>query len=211
MKRFFFIWLFIPFISCCQTSSEYKLQNSILVEWGKNCISEIGCFYLTLDSTLVFDDDDIYDYYYTLYYSYRNINKQVVATGDWIGLAYGSTLSGFKSEKENSYVVIWKVDGEFLPLFYVYYIKNDRIMKIGEWGIIEPCDNCDTGDYLVEEIRIHQRDEKLEFSFLKEMSFVVYKDLSKSLIYDDWGSFKAGGLIISFNIIDGTVKKIAKN
>jgi hypothetical protein len=210
MKRFFFIWVFLPFISCCQTNNEFKLHNSIPIEWGKNCIGEIDCFYLSLDSTLVFDDDDIFDYYYTLYYSYSNKNRQVVVTGDLDDLLYGSTLNSFRCEKANSYIVLLKNDHEYSPTFKVYYLNNGKLLIIGDWGINAPSPRKKTPDYLdysVANIRIYQKNDEIVFSFLKDVQFKVLKE---NYNYDDWGSFKAGELIVSFNIIDSSLKRIGK-
>jgi len=209
MKRCFFILVFIPFISYCQTNTEFKLQNSFPVGWGKNCISKIDCFYLSLDSALVFDDDDIYDYYYTLYYSYGNENMQQIVTGDWSDLGYSLTLHSFKSEKGNSYIVFWKKEFEFSPVFDVYYIINGMVLKIGEWGVAisRIVHNCEFCDYSVEDIRITQKNNEIEFSFLKEMQFTV---INEEYDYDDWGTFKAGELTVSFSIIDGTVNRVER-
>lgn len=209
MKKIFFILFFIPFISYCQSDTEFKLQNSISVEWGKNCISQMDCFYLSLDSALTFSDDDIYDYYYILYYSYGKENRKTIATGDFSDLGYDITLNIFKNETNNSYVVIWKIEMEYVPSFYVCYIRDGIIMKIGEWGIAIPyieyhCEYC---DYAIEDIRIHQRDNEIEFSFLKNMNFV---NLSTDIYNDDWVLYKAGNLKISFNIVDGLLKVIEK-
>jgi hypothetical protein len=120
-------------------------------------------------------------------------------------MLYGSTLNSFKSTKDNSYIVFWKIEMEFAPLFYVYYIKDGKLMKIGEWEIIAPCDTCDTGDYSVEDIQIFQKDEKIEFLFLKEIRFVNF-----STYYDSelWGTFETGELTIAFNLVDGTLKRV---
>jgi hypothetical protein len=63
-------------------------------------------------------------------------------------------------------------------------------------------------DYSVKDIRIHQKNDEIEFSFLKDMQFTVITDEYK---YDTWGSFKAGELLISFNITDMKLKKIEKD
>jgi len=200
MKKILFILSLIPFISYCQTDNEFKLQNVSQLDWGNFCISKVDCFDLSFDP--VFFD------YCILYYSHGSEKKQMVDTV-FSQMLYGSSLSSFKSEKDNSYIVLWKIEGEFAPSFYIYYIKDGKLLKIGEWGINEPCDTCDDLDYSVKDIRIFKKNDEIEFTFLKDTNFMVFNELS--LDYDDWGLFKAGKLVVSFNIVDGSLKKIGKN
>jgi hypothetical protein len=201
MKRLFFILFFIPFVSYCQTDNEFMFQRTFSNQWGYDCISEIDCFY----STYIFNDDDNY---YTLYYSYGNESWQAIDSIDPSGF-YSSSLFGFKNEIENSYIVLWKNESEYSPFFNVYYILEGKIVKIGEWEIsvlaIEY--HCEYCDYSMEDIRIYQRNNEIEFSFLKNM---VFGDFSENKYNDDWNwtSYQAGELILSFNIVDGTVKKV---
>ena len=44
---------------------------------------------------------------------------------------YSLMLYNFKSEKDDSYVVLWKIELEHLPAFNAYYIKDGILMKIG--------------------------------------------------------------------------------
>jgi len=201
MKRLFFIWFFIPLISYCQTDSEFKLQNSISVEWGKNCINEMDCFYLSLDTN---------EYVYSLYYSFENENMKQIATGDWTELVYSADLHSFQNENANSYIVLWEKANEYNPFFTIFYLFDGKIVKIGEWGIaISRIDYyCEFCDYSVEDIRITQKNDEIEFSFLKDIGFMIVT--KEYYDYDDWELFKAGELIISYNIVDGMVKRIEK-
>ena len=198
MRNLFFILFLLPIISYSQTNSEFNLQHSIEFDEKKHeCIAENYCFFLDLNTNA---------FSVTLYYSFgRNGNKQSLETMDISDFQYGSTLSSFKNETNNSYIVIWKRESEFAPLFYVYYIKEGILMKIGEWGITEPCDTCDTGDYLIENIRIYQKSYEIEFLFLKETRFAVFKE---NFDYEDFGTYKAGNLVVSFNIVDEALKVI---
>jgi hypothetical protein len=196
MKKIHLILFLIPLISYCQTDNEYKLQKTSHSDWDQFCISKIDCFNLNYDA-VSFD-------YCMLYFSHGSEKKQMVDTV-FSQMLYGSTLNSFKSTKDNSYIVLWKIEMEFVPLFYAYYINDGKLIKIGEWTIYVPCDTCDAGDYKVENIRIHQKDKEIEFSFLKDTRFFVNKENFK---YDDWGTFKAGELKVSFNIVDETVKRV---
>lgn len=202
----FFIFLLFLSVSYCQADSEFKLQESFTDKWDNNCISKTDCFYSAFIST----DDDINDLYYILYYSHGNENWQAIDSIDPSGF-YNSTLYSFQNEITNSYIVLWKYESEYNPFFYTYYINEGKILKIGEWGIsvlaIEYyCEYC---DYSIEDIRIHQKDDEIEFSFLKNMDFLNF---SEDRYRDDWTwtSYQAGDLILSFNIIDGTLKRIER-
>jgi len=130
-----------------------------------------------------------------MYYLYGNENKQFIDSIEIDG--YGSTLYSFKSEKNNSYVVLWKIEHEYSPTFKAYYLVNGNLVKIGYWGIFTPCDNCDTQDYPIEYIRIFQRDDTIEISFLKDAEFIDYSENSYN---EKWTLYKAGTLAHSFNI-----------
>jgi len=211
MKRFFLILFLLPYTSYCQIDSEFILQKPFFDQWSRYCISKMGCFDLTLDSTLAFSKNGInyYDDYYYLYYSYGSEYKQLIDSIDPAGI-YGSMLYNFKNETDNSYVVLWKMEGEYNPFFNAYYISKRKIVKIGEWGMTvsnieyygEYC------DYAIEDVRIHQRHNEIELSFLKNMNFI---DLSKDIYNEDWALYKAGELIITFNIVDGALRLIERN
>ena len=200
MKKIFFILFLIPIISYCQTDTEFKLQNSIVVKWEKNIHITKNDYFLL--------NDDTSNFCSIMLYSYGGSGKkQAIDSIDYSGLLYGSTLNSFKNENDNSHVVLWKVDGEYNPFFYIYYIKDGKLMKIGEWVIYEPPGEIlpDRLDYSVKNIRIYKINDEIEFSFLKDVEFMVYRENHN---YDEWGTFKAGKLTVSFNIIDGSIKEI---
>ena len=118
---------------------------------------------------------------------------------------YSISLNSFKHEKNNSHVVLFRMEGEYIYTFYIYYINEGKIMKIGEWGVAVPYDkyNCEFCDYSIEDIQIHQRNDNIEFLFLTDARFFVEGDH-----YEDWGTFDAGELKVAFNITDGTIRKI---
>jgi len=197
MKKIFLFLFLIPYISYCQTYSDYLLQKSKKVDWNETiCTSEKNCFYVISDKDLFFE---------FLYYLYgKDGNKQLIDSS-WID-GYGSTLHSYFSQKNTSYVVLWEIEGEHFPTFNSYYLKDGKIIKIGEWGISSFCETCDYSGYLIGNIRVYQYDEEIQFSFLEDLAFL---DLKKGN-YDDWGLFAGGELIVSFNIADGTVKKVDK-
>jgi len=201
MKKSLFVFFFIPFISYCQIDNEFKVQNVSQDNWDNFCISKMDCFDLSFGR--------VPTDYCILFYSYEENKKQMIDTV-FSQMLYAYPLYSFKSQQDNSYVVLWKIGGEYGPIFYYYYLKDGNLMKIGEWNFLEPCNTCDYFDYSLNDIRIFYKNDEIEFLFLKETSFGVYKDLSKSFDYDYWGVFKAGELVVSFNPVDGTVKRVEK-
>jgi len=204
MKKSLFVFFLIPFISCCQIDSEFLLQKSIKVEWGKNiCISKNDCFHIKNDSELYFE---------FLYYSHNRCENMRKIDSSGIS-AYGSVLNNFKSKKDSSYIMIWKIELENTPLFKFYYINNGIVKKIGEdWLIYTPPTgeyHYDYFDYSVNDIHIYQKkNDEIEFVFSENVDFL---DHSKILFNsDDWVSFRSGELILYFNITDGTVKRVEK-
>jgi len=198
MRKLFFILCFIPFISYCQTNSEFILQKSFSGQRGNHCITNNDCFHLSPDNPNNISR--------TIFYTYeQDKNKQAIDTIDYAQI-YGLILYSFKNEKDNSYVVSWKFEDEYVPTFFTYYIKDGKLMKIGNWIIAIPYNKygCEYCDYSIEDIRIHQRDDEIEFSFLKDMRFIDLKNYD----YDDWGAFEAGELILSFNIVSGELRVI---
>jgi len=116
-------------------------------------------------------------------------------------------LYSFKSQKSDSYVIVWKIEHEHYPTFNTYYVKDGKILKIGEWGIFTPPladEYYDYFDYSVEDIRIHQKNDEIGISFLKDIEFVDYSEGYSN----DWTSYKAGTFTLSFNVVSGEVRRI---
>ena len=185
MKKVCYLFFLFSFVSCYQNDLEFKLQNSFSVEGDSNYISEKDCFYFCTDSNL---------FSLTMYYSYGKYgDKQMIDTMDYTDMQYGSTLNSFKSEKNNSYVVLWKIKHEFSPIFKVYYVRDGKLIKMGVLTIYTPCETCDYLDYSIEDMQIFQKNNEIKISFLKN---IYYWDTEKNegTLYD------AETLILSFNI-----------
>ena len=184
-----------PFVSCSQTDSEFILQKSFSVISDINCITKDNCFSFCIDTN---------NFCLTVFYSHvKNENKYII---DCIDFGDNPTLNCFKSKKNDSYIVVLKLEYEFCPIFYVYFIDKREIIKIGHWSITEPCiEYREYLDYSTKDIRIFQKEDEIEFLFLKDTRFIVNKE---DFTYDDWGTFKVGELKVSFNIVDKTVKRV---
>jgi len=187
MKNVRFLLFLFSFISCDATDSEFRFQNSFPVGKDSNCISAKDCFSLDNDS----------NFFYTMCYSHNNGNKQSIDTVNDTDLLYGSTLNSFKLQENNSYVILWKIKHEFTPSFNAYYVRNGKIIKIGEWGMFTPCETCDIQDYSIEDVLIYQRNGKIEFLFSKDVEYIDY---GEDIYRNNWVSYKAGTLTFSFDI-----------
>ena len=193
MARVYFLLFLLPFISCININSEFELQESFSVSLENSiCINAKDCFFCVSDSSL---------FYETMYYSQGGSeNNQKIDAVEFIH--YSSTLYSFKSQKSSSYVVLWKIEREFTPIFNAYYINEGKLMKIGELGIYMPCDTCDTFDYSIQDIRIFQRDKEIMLSFLKD---IYYMDKSTNI----WTLYDTETLKLSFNIVNGLLSNVS--
>ena len=184
MRNYFILCLF-SFVSCSELDSKFEIQNSFSLNNESDiCISTEDCFSCISDSNL---------FYKIMHYSYGGSEekKQIVDTVEFT--PYFSTLHSFKSQKNNSYVVLWKIESEFIPIFNAYYIKDGVLMKLGEFKVYLPCESCDVFDYSIENIQIRQRNKEIEFLFLKDL---YYMDRN----IDAWTLYKARALMLHFNI-----------
>jgi len=201
MKNLLFILFFTPFISYCQVDSEFKLQKNFSEKDDKICITKNDCFSFSTNT-----DEVILTICYT---NEQSGNKQTIDSMDISGI-YDLTLHSFQSEKDGSSVVLLELETEYHPYFNAYYISKGKIVKIGEWGIAIPyieyrCEYC---GYSVEDIQINQRDGEIVFAFLKNMDFF---DNSTGINNNGWVLYKAGELVLSFNIVDKSLKVIEKD
>jgi len=203
MKKSLFVFFLIPFISCCQIDSEFLLQKSFSLEQGNYCVTNNDCFSFSRDT-------NTWNYCLTMFYSFnKNGEKYKI---DCVDIEDKPTFNFFKSQQNDSYIILLKSDFEYSPIFHLYYLNCGKIIKIGEWGISEPYkEGLDMKyrtyfDYYIEDFKILRKNEKIEFSFSKDMVFVDYSKGKN----DDWGVFKAGELVVSFNPVDGTVKRVEK-
>lgn len=191
MLRIYFILFLLPFVSCGQVHTKFKLENSYPVSL-KNavCISATDCFCFSSDSNL---------YYLMMYYSNAKCeNQKLVDTVEFS--PYKSTVHSFKSQKNNSYVVLWETEYEYISVIKAYYIAEGRLAEMGELKISLPCQSCESLDYPIKDIQILHKKEEIEISFLKDVN---YKEKDS----DEWKLFKAGALKYHFNTVSNEFKK----
>lgn len=192
MMRVYFILLLFPFVSCGQTNSEFKLQNSFLVNLQNSvCINTKDCFCFSSDSNL---------YHLIMYYSTAKCEKKkLIDTVDFS--PYKSMVHSFKSQKNNTYVVLWETEYEYYPIIQAYYITEEKLVKIGELEISLPCQSCESFEYPIKNIRITKKKEDIEISFLKEVNYRRKGEV-------EWKLFKPGTLKYRFNTISKEFKHI---
>jgi hypothetical protein len=191
MIRIYFILLSLPFVTWGQANHEFKLQNSFPTNLKTTvCISKNDCFCFSNDSSL---------FYLVIHYSDTKCkNKEFIDTVEFT--PYKSTVHSFKSQKKNSYVVLWETEYEHIPVIQAYYIEGRRLAKIGKLEISLPCESCESLNYPVKYIRITQEKEEIEISFLKDVNYRTEGD-------NAWSLYKAGNLKYRFN----TETKLLKN
>ena len=190
MVRIYFILLLLPFASCGQANFEFKLQNSFLVDLKTPvCINKNDCFCFSSDSNV---------FYLMMYYPDANCEKKKLV--DTVEFSpYESTIHSFKSQKNNTYVVLWEIEYEYFPVILAYYIVEGKLVRIGELEISLPCQSCESFEYPIKDIKILQAKDEIEISFLKD---IKYKE------NNEWKLFKAGDLKYSFNIKTKKLKHI---
>lgn len=181
--RVYFILLLFAFVSCGQSNSEFKLQNSFQIKLQNPvCINTKDCFYFSTDSSL---------YHLIMYYSNAEWEKKkLIDTVDFS--PYKSMVHSFKSQKNDSYIVLWETEYEYYPLIHAYYITEGKLVKIGELTISSPCQSCESFEYPIKDMRILQKGKEIEISFLEDVN---YKPKNTT----DWQLYKAGELKCLFN------------
>lgn len=183
MIRFYFILLMLTFISCEHSSSEFKLQNSFQIKLQNPVrINVNDWFYFSADSNL---------YQLFMYYSNTELgNAKLIDTVDFS--SYKSMIHSFKSQNDDSYIVLWETEYEYYPLIYAYYVIDGKIVNIGELLISLPCQSCESFEYPIKDIRILQNENEIEISFLADVNYKLMKST-------DWQLYKAGVLKFLFN------------
>ncbi|MBP9186417.1 MAG: hypothetical protein KBG11_04935 [Bacteroidia bacterium] len=170
-------------VSCRQTNQEFTLQNSSLVDLKVPiCISKQNCFGFSGDSTLS---------YLKLYLT--NTTGEIIMLLDSVEFSpYKSTLHSFKSQKSNSWVILWETEYEYIPVIKAYYFAPEKLAKIGELEIALPCDSCESLDYPINDIVIFKKDKEIEISFRSDVNY-------KANGSNNWTSFKTGTFKYLFN------------
>jgi len=191
MLRLYFIFFLLPFASCGQTNSAFKLQNSSSVDLKVPiCITKNDCFCFSSDSNL---------YYLMMYYSDAKCeNKKLIDSVEFS--PYNSTIHSLKSQKNNSYVVLWETKYEYIPVIQAYYIAEGKLVRMGELEVSLPCQSCESFEYPIKDIQILQKKQEIEISFLKDVN---YKEKDSS----EWKLSKAGVLKYYFNTVSGRFRK----
>lgn len=191
MLRLYFILFLLPFKSCGQVHTEFKLQNSFPINLKEAvCINEKDCFCFSSDSSVS---------YLMMYYPDAKCeHKKVIESVDFS--PYKSTIHSFKSQKKNAYVVLWETEYEYFPAIMAYYIAEGKFVRMGELEISLPCQSCESFEFPIKDIQIRQEKDEIEISFLKDVN---YKEKDSN----EWKLSKAGALKYYFNTVSGRFRK----
>lgn len=183
MARVYILFLLFPFASCGQINQEFKLQNSFPINLKTPvCISKDDCFCFSSDSSL---------FYLIMNYSDAKCEKKKLVDSVEFS-SYKSMVHGFKSQKDNSYVVLWETEYEYYPEVFAYYVVGKSIIKVGELPISLPCQTCESFEFPVQDVQIIQDKDELEISFLKDVN-------QRNSGNNEWKLYKAGLLKYRFN------------
>ncbi len=183
MTRVYIILLLLPLVSCGQSNLEFELLNSFPINLKEPvCINTRDCFYFSSDSNL-----------YYLVMSYSDVQCEKKKLIDSVDFSpYSSKIHVFKLQKNNTYVVLWETEYEYLSILIAYYLEAGRIFRMGELEISLPCQSCESMEYPIKDIRIQEKKNEIEISFLKEVN---YKEKNSS----QWNTYKPGVLKFHFN------------
>lgn len=87
-----------------------------------------------------------------MYYSNTELgNAKLIDTVDFS--SYKSMIHCFKSQNDDSYIVLWETEYEYYPLIYAYYVIDGKIVNIGELLISLPCQSCESFEYPIKRRR----------------------------------------------------------
>jgi hypothetical protein len=191
MKRYFILQIFVlAFMSCTQTSP-FTFQPGTLVDFEQAiCIAKDNCLYFDSDSNL---------FYMRLYYSDKR--KPPIDSVEFS--PYKSAIYSFKSQKNNSYIVLWETEYEYAPTIKIYYIANRNLLQIGDLPICSACQSYESFEYPIKDIQIVQNNAEIEFSFLTD---VAARDNDS----EDWKIYEAGKLKYCFNTVNKDFRKVIR-
>ena len=183
MRQIYSSLLLLLFFSCGSINTEFRLQKSSLNSLKKAlCLNENNCFLMDSDSSLT---------NIKLYYLNSNLkHKQLVDSVEFT--PYKSIIHSFKSQKNNSYVILWETEYEYVPVILAYYIEDGKLLKMGELNISLPCQSCESFEYPINDIQIQQKNNDIEISFLKDVNPREKDNIQ-------WKTYKPGALRLCFN------------
>lgn len=85
--------------------------------------------------------------------------------------AYGSRIDAFDSKTSKDTIIIWSIEYEYITVLHLYYLKNCKVLKIGELTPLLDCKNCDTKNYPISSIKIFDDKSSIRLEFLKPVEF----------------------------------------
>ena len=71
---------------------------------------------------------------YAMFYEHKGY-RQLIGC---VACAYGIRLYYFRSQENDSYIIVLKSECEYWPLFYTYYVHEGKVVRIGKWIVHEP-------------------------------------------------------------------------
>jgi hypothetical protein len=153
------------------------LASTISFSQGLKALPELEIGYLENDSislsknvllTIKMDPDYLY---HVLTFKRDEIEELV----DSVGLTnYGFNFRFFELRDNNAQLLIAEAEHEYLSEYPIYLIDKTEIMKIGELSI-----GLDGINYPLNDIIIKGNQDKIEFSFLRNLVLIIGERIEK--------------------------------
>lgn len=84
---------------------------------------------------------------------------------------YKSTFLALDSKISRDTILIWSIDNEYYSVLHLFYVKNNRILKMGELSPLLICKSCDTQSYPLSRIKFVDEKSSIKIRFLDPAMF----------------------------------------
>ncbi len=155
--------LIVSLVTIISFGQDLKPLNELKVEEPSN-----NSIHLTKDYILTIKPDkDLFDYIFTL-----EIENRIKLTDTFEITPYGFNFRLFELENRKGFLLMTEVEYEFISEYPIYLLGKHEIKKIGGLDIRLDCNNCDALNYPLTDIILKGNQNKIEFSFLKDLILI---------------------------------------
>lgn len=120
----------------------------------------IGDYNVTLMNDSTFD---------SIYLKINNARSQFIDTTCFS--PYESRFFALDSKLSKDTIVIWSIDNEYYSVLHLFYVKNNKILKMGELSPLLICKSCDTQSYPLSRIKFVDEKSSIKIRFLDPAMF----------------------------------------
>ncbi len=111
---------------------------------------------------------------------------------------YSSDLIVYKTKKGSDYLILWTSESEYTSDIMIYYLKDDKLTKIGPLLIQNDCETCDDAIYPIEWIKIFENNNQIVIEPTKPFKY--------NLNADDWQKFTSKKILITIDKIEKVLR-----